>query len=694
MSLFFTDSERKAVTAARGDEPLRSFCWALVSRAERRAASPGLSGRRDTADWWHLAAEYLTDAAMARAILVQPSPPLEAWLRDATLSIARRPVDDWIGPPFRNHALTPPVGHLETAHLTWALAVVLDLAEDLFTESERKEICTALREKGLALCQRWLDANNHLANWRCVLNAGVAVAAAVLDDKAALARASAEFSRCVDIFQSDGSYGESLQYGNYAAYTLMLAREAMVRHDSTLEVSLPLTPYALKPRWDAASLFYQKPLSGWGAYPRPRSANFNDSAALYRASGDFLLHVAVRARGSHPTAAGLARWLFDTLYSPGLEQPPHDLASFGFVNDFGFLTTPLLPQAAQALPPEAAGLSLLESFSCGDVLVRDGWQGRTVLAIHAAGDPLHGPGHLHGDVNSFILVHNRERLLLDPGHSCYRNLIHDIEGSSLTHNTCTFSVETTPSLHLQESLLEGRILQQSRTARRVFDPKTGLAAPPIPRGGRRLLVARSGEVSVIGSEIASLYGAPLSEFTRFWFLCGSHVLFVVDRIRADSPIKTSWSWLLNNRDDQLNLDIIRPHQLVAHRGQAGLKLFHLGGGEFLEPLHAYVHDAYHPRPGQLGEGKPGSGQLVRWKEKTPIADRLVVHAIALDDPGAVAGWHLEEEEGFLAVLANPSRRQRWKLAANGPSFLLRDSAKNRQYDVIRNPDDSWKLEIL
>lgn len=692
MSLFLTSSERAAVASARGEEPLRSFYWALVNRVERRAASPGLSGPGDTADWWHLAAEYLTDAAMARAIAGKPSASLDAWLRDTALSIARRPVDDWIGPPFRSHTGRPPVGHLETAHLTWSLAVVLDLASDVFVDTERDELCSTLHKKGLTLCQAWLDANHRLANWRCVLNAGVAVAAVVLDDKAAVSRATTEFSRCVDVFQPDGSYAESLQYGNYAGYALMLAREALVRHSPELAPRLPLAPYSLKPRWDAASLFYQKPLSGWGAYPRPRSANFNDSAALYRASADFLLHVAVRARESHPVEAGLARWLFDTLYQPGLEQPPHDLATFGFVNDFGFLTFPLLPQAAAALSPEAAGLSPVEAFGCGDVLVRDSWNGRTVLAVHGASDPLHAPGHLHGDLNSFILVHNRERLLLDPGHSCYRNLIHDIESASLTHNTCSFSVETSSSLRLQENLLAGPLLQQSRTARRVFDPKTGISEPPVHRGGSRVLLAREGDVTAMASEIASLYGPPLSEFTRFWFLCGPHVLFVVDRIRSDSPVKTSWSWLLNNRDNQLELKLIRPDRLVARRGQAGMKLFHLGAGELQDPLHAYVHDAYHPRPGQLGEGQAGSGALVRWTEKSAATDRLVVHAIAVDKPGATAGWHLKTEEGFAAVLENPSRTQRWKLAVTGPGFLLHDSSGDRQYAITRSPGNLWKMD--
>jgi hypothetical protein len=686
MPLFVSDSERTAIATARSREPLRSFYWALLGRVERRAASPGLGDQGVTADWWHHAAEYLTDAAMAHAIIYKPSAAIDAWLRDVTLSIARRPLADWIGPSFRDHDAKPPRGHLETAHLTWAVAVVLDLAPGVFTAAEHDELCTTLREKGIVLCTSWLDSNHHLANWRCVLNAGLAVASAVLNDRPALERAVAEFRRCAGIFQPDGSYAESLQYGNYAAYCLMLAREALVRRDPALDATLPLAPYAKKSRWDAASLFYQKSLSGWGSFPRPRSANFNDSAALYRPSADLLLHIASRARDAHPAEAGLARWLFDTLYTPCIEQGPHDLATFGFVNDFGFLTFPLFVQAAAAIPPAAAGLTLAEAFSCGDILARDAWpenRGRTILAVRGAADPLHGPGHLHGDLNSFILVHNQERLLLDPGHSCYRNLIHDLESASFTHNTCTFALEGEPHAHLQ----------QARTARRDFDLQTGISQPPVHRGGRRVLCAREGDVTAIGSEIAALYGSPLTEFTRFWFLCGSHVLFVVDRIISDRPVKTSWSWLLNNRDDLLDLKLIRPDRLVARRGYAGMKLFHLGDGTLQEPLHAYVHDAYHPRPNQRGEGKPGSGVLVRWTEKIAATVRTVVHAIAVDDPGATAAWHLKTPAANLTVLESPGATASWQLETTPDCsrFILTESVSGKSYTIAPDTSGIWHL---
>ncbi len=690
MSLFLTAKERALIDAQRGTAPLNQFYWALLNRAERRAAKPGLTDRSATSDWWHFAAEYLTDGAMAYAL--KPSPTLSAWVRDVTLSLARRPVTDWVGPWFRAHGTDVPVGHLETAHLSWAVAVALDLAGDVFTEAERAELVETLREKGLTLCKRWLERNNHLANWRCVLNAGIAVAGAVLDDAESMELAAHEYRLLLNIFQPDGTYAEGLQYGNYAGYTLMLAREALTRRNPALAAELPMKPYALKPRWDAYSLFYTKPLAGWGAYPLPRFANFNDCAALFRPTSDLLLHIAAHAREEAPQEAGLARWLFDQLYTPYIDREPRDRATFGFVTDFGFLTLPLLPQAGPALSPQDAGLPLVAGFSCGDSVARDEWGGRTVLAVHGGGDPVYGPGHLHGDLNSFILVHNQERLLVDPGHSCYRNLIHEVECSTFTHNTCTFSVEPEGGLGLQEELFRARTLQQSRTARRLFDAQTREPGQPADRGGRRLLLAHAGPVAAFGSEAARLYGPPLEEFARFWFLCGAHALFVVDHIVAAQPVKTTWHWVLNNRDSTLDLKPVLPDRLVARRGFAGLKIFHLGGGAMGGPAYGHVHDAYHSLPNQLGEGKPGSGLIMNWTERQPAHERTVTHAFAVDDSASIAGWHLRQSDG-VATLEGPAGGEVWSLAveANPLRFTLRETVSGQQYRIGQT-NGAWQLE--
>jgi hypothetical protein len=683
MSLFLTNEERKRLKALPSDSPAAALLSAMEARVRQRAAAPGLGDRSATTDWWHHAAEYLTDAALVHT--VRPSPHVDAWLRAAVLGIARRPIADWAGPPFRGFDGTHLVGSLETGHLAWGMAVAFDLAADLFDDAERGEIRAVLRDFGLVPCRRFLENTNFCHNWNCVLLAGFSVAAAVLGDDEALAEAAAWFPLAADHFQPDGSYGESLQYANYAACSIILAREAIVRRSPS--TSLTLEPYARIVHWAAQSLFYKKPLSSWGTIERARSANFGDSAALFRPSGDLLIHIAAHARESLPVEAGLARWLFDTLYFPANEPPPHDLASFGFLPGFGFLSVILLPDAAAPLSPTQAGLSVTAAFSGGDAFARDAWDGLTTLAARTASEPRHATAHIHGDINSFILVHRRERLLLDPGHSCYRNIGHDLEAVSLTHNTCTFEISASAEKPARTLTQRGGI---NRPIIRDGGPLRGAA--PIDLGGRRPIVARVGPVSVIGSEAAPLYAAPLRIFTRLWILCGAHALFIVDRIESDEPVRTTWHWLLNNRDGLLDLQFARPDGLLARRGDAGLKLKHFGGGQMSGPVYAHVHDAYHPLPAQRGEGQPGSGLLMRWTESAPATDRSVVHAIALDNHATILGWSISGERDAF-ILDGPDQREKWTLrtAADGNDLRVEESVSGKAFAVVRNPAGDWSL---
>jgi len=685
MPLFLSATERAALAAAGDDSPVTVYRSALAQRAKRRAGQPGLVGSDTTTQWWYAAADYLSDAAMHWALSGDEA--VGRWLREVTLGVARASEDDWIGPFFRDHQIQPRIGHLETAHLAWGVAVVLDLARDLFTPGEQQEIAAVLAERAIPLCLAWFDVNPQLANWRCIMTSGVAVPAAVLDLQPAIARAVAEFQLSTEIFQPDGSYGESVQYANYAACGLALSREALVRRNPTLAAHLPIAPYARAVRWFAASHLYHKPLPGWGERPRPRAANFNDAAAIFRPSGDVLAHIAACNEPALAAEAGLARWLLDELYSTTADDGPWDRASFGLVNHFGFLTLPLLPQAAPAQGPREAGLSTLSAFSNGDVLCRQAWPGQTILAMRTGGEPLHGPGHLHGDLNSFILAHRHERLLVDAGHSCYRNLIHELEGSTQTHNTCTFAIEAADSRPVRhEEIFLASVRQQQRKLMRRHHG--GQLEPPADRGARRLLAIQSGALAVVASEAAPLYGPPLEAFTRVWLMAGENIVWVVDRIRAAQPVKPIWNWLLNNRDGRLELDTSAPCRMLALRPLAGLAMFRPSDATVNGPLYAFVHDAYHTLPAQLGEGRTGSGWLLREQSAQAIKSQVAVHALAVDEPGQVDKWQLETAADRWTLHCDG--RERSRLEIDAAPLTLRVGFEGRRWEVVER-EEGWRV---
>jgi hypothetical protein len=685
MSTFLSDTEKTAILNEIDDEKslISVFFHALQKRVYQRVSWENLLGPNATTIWWHSTAEYLSDAAMSYAL--KPTPELADWLKRESLEIVRKSNYEWVGPEFRDHA-EPFTGHLETAHLCWGISAVYDLAKKAFSENEQHEIKTALQEKGIVLCRRWLDKNIHLANWRSILFSGAMVSAVVVEDEKTVNELLPEFELCQNALQEDGSYGESLQYGNYLLLALTFAKEAVQRkypkihHPAKRRTAFNNYHYV---NWFATSMFYTKPLQGWGDEPRARAANFNDSAAIFRPSGDVLLHLA--ARSEDQTERGLAKWLFEKYYVSSPNQEPHDLATLGMRNDWGFLTLPLLTYDSKSISPEEAGLPLTTVFSNGNGFIRDAWEGKTIIATNGGSQPLNGLGHLHGDLNSFILVHNHERLLADPGHSCYRNLIHGLESSSQTHNTCTFLIEK-ESLGLQEDLAKASLLEQKSVfPRRLIVNRKG--GEKIDRGDNLLICAKDDVISVIGSEVGRAYGQPIQAFSRCWILAGSNVLFIVDKISAEYPVTTLWNWVVNNRDRK-TVWLKEKNCLTVKKNNAGMKLFHGGNGSFSFPVHGFLHDAYHPEPNQLGEGRSGDSFVFRFTEKEKLATRTVVHAIALDEPNALINWNLEAINNNYTL---KSDTKNWTLQLNDNDSFSMISGHGRTWEITKEGDE-YKLK--
>lgn len=676
MSIFLSDTEKTTILNEIDNEKslISVFFHALQKRVYERVSWENLLGPNATTIWWHSAAEYLSDAAMSYAL--HPTPELATWLNKETLEIVRKSEYEWVGPEFRDHS-EPFTGNLETAHLCWGVSAVYDLAKGAFSENEQQEIKSALQEQGIVLCRRWLDKNVHLANWRSILFSGAMVSAVVLEDEKTVNELLPEFELCQNALQEDGSYGESLQYGNYLLLALTFAKEAVLRINNVGKV-LNLADVGKSLSWFATSMFYAKPLHGWGDESRARAANFNDSATIFRPSGDILLHTA--ARSENETERGLAKWLFEKYYVPVPNQGPHDLATLGMRNDWGFLTLPLLTYESKSISPEEANLPLTTIFSNGNGFIRDAWNGKTIIATNGGSEPLNGLGHLHGDLNSFILVHNNERLLADPGHSCYRNLIHGLESSSQTHNTCTFLIEK-ESLGLQEDLAKASLLEQKSVfPRRII--VNGKGGEKVNRGDNLLICAKDDVISVIGSEVGRAYGQPIQGFYRFWILAGSNVLFIIDQISADYPVTTLWNWVVNNRDGK-TIWTKDKNCLTIQKNKAGMKLFHGGNGSFSFPVHGFLHDAYHPEPNQLGEGSSGDSYVFRFTEKEKLSTRTVVHAIALDEPDLLINWNLEVS-GNEYTLKSDTRN--WTLKINQAA-----AAADESFSMISGHGRTWNI---
>lgn len=622
----------------------------------------------DTQEWWHLIWERLSDVAFVQT--VKPAKRTKKWLRDTVLDIIRKPADDWVGPWFRERT-EPLIGHLETSHVGVAVATVLDLCPEIFTEEEIEEIKENLKEKCQILCLNWinrtLERHSHINNWFMVLINGYGTVSAVLGDDQGV-RKTIDFYHTASRLYNEDSYGESIQYWNYATIHLSHLYEVLVRYNPDLESELDYSCYMDCLPWVVSSFMYMKQLAGWGR-EYPRTINFGDSAAIFRPTADILLHIAYRAREDDPQKAGMARWLFETTYK--IDLPPYDRASFGFFNQYQFMSFLLYDKATSSLSPENADLPLTSSFATGTVINRNKWENPdTVLGIQGGYNRLNVASHRHGDQNSFILSHLKERFFVDPGHCCYRLKTQAFSKSTASHNTWLFEDE------------EGNLYQQKEVSGNIFVGKSPL--------NRLMIVGKQNNISVTRSDASDVYGKPVTKAERTWIMAMPNALFIVDRIKSEKPVSVRSNFLFNNRDNKLKYNIATDTKLVFRRNKAAMKFFQVDSrsrGEVnkskLSYSWGYVHDCYHPLPNQPGQGAEGSAVIFTYANDYSC-DHLIIYAIAMDSEEKITGWHIKQIEENVFLIEPPEKEGGYSLQMAEDKIIVKDNYKGLSYEVFED----------
>lgn len=655
---------------AKGDK-LDQLWQGLVQRVEKQTGTLKLVQPGDTIEWWHLVWERISDAAFVYAI--NRDERVGEWLKHNVLEIINRPGTDWHGPAFRGRAV-PQYGVLETTHVGMAVAEAYALCPELFSESERVLICEKIKDECQAPCKISLDnittKKGNISNWFMVLLNGFGTSSIILNDRDAVLEAIAHYQTAARMFNAD-SYGESLQYWNYAAHHLSNFQEMLTRYDPELAKQTDLMCYARCIPWAVHSLMYMKPLGTSEDKIMPRSLNFGDSAAIFRPSANLLLQVAKRAKEEAPQLAGLARWLFEETYSV-LELERNELATFGFINSFQFMSLLHYAEAAAPLSPEAAGLPLAQEFEAGNVIIRDGWQNNgTVLGMQAGYDVLNVTSHNHMDQGSFILAHNNERFFIDPGHACYRLETQSKSISTASHNTWTFQVEGQ----------NDPLVQQTIEGVNFWNPRESLV--------KREVVSSKDGITVVRSDLAALYGASILKAERTWVTAFPNVMIIIDKITTDVPVKTQTHFMLNNRDSKLQTNLYSDTKIVLRRGGAATKFFLMDSfsGNVSSSCDrklswGFMHDYYHSLPNQDGQGKEGSALRVTYENTEYAKEHVMVYAFAMDAIDNITGWHIFNYAPNVYLVESPNRDGGLSVEVKSDGGLvIKDNGTGKIYDL-------------
>lgn len=711
MGLFINETEEKRLRECGPFSIQRKFYDALKARTERNTVKDCLVQETDTQEWYHLCWERLSDASflchMEQGVLgiqeereiqnvqeeretpeerrplgerAENGRRLGRWVHDRVMELVRLDADAWIGPWYRER-LPVPQGFLETSHITLAVCEGLDNAPFLFTASETEECRLAIREKGMLPCMRYCEriaaGQDHINNWFMVTLDGYGTAAALLGEEEHMKKAVSFSHVAASLFNRD-SYGESLQYSNYACIHLAHFNEVLLRSGKVEKEEIELACYSDLMPWYAASYLYQKPLmqkpivqnqimqnqimqkpllqnptvqnqimqnpsiqnplKDSGEISRkayPRSINFGDSAAIFRVSGDILIQIAVRRKEADPRNAGLASWMFEKMYAEP-ELGPDELASFGFFNQFQYHSVLMLPDRAETLSPEQAGLPLSMEFETGTIISRDRWEEpEATVAIQAGYCSLNVASHRHKDQNSFQLISGNERMLVDPGHTCYRLRAQKEAVSEMAHNTCSVKKN-------------GILLEQEEVTGNVFKRKNP--------GNRLLYQYFWGNVQIIVSDASGLYKSPVNKAVRIWVMKLPHMIFTADLVEAKEPVSVCTHFCVNNRDGKLKLHRASDQRLVFRRGGRALKLFEAYSetdGEEKPSRYSFdwtaMHDYYHPLENQEGQGKEGSVCRYSWDGEEGYR-HIRIHTFVTDDDETIVRWHVyRTDDGFVRI---------------------------------------------
>ena len=642
--IFITENELAAVRAVVDSNSKVGELWrALYARTMNNTAEDTLVQSADTQEWWHLVWERMADAAFVWAVTGDER--LGKWVHDRTMELARLDADEWIGPWFRKR-VDPPMGALETAHTINAVTEAYDLCPALFDEGEKAEILDALRNKGMIPALEFCEKRGFTNNWFCVLSGGYASAAVILGDDAAVETAVDLYDKGLSLYNSDG-YGETLQYGNYASLSLVHMRRVLMRYNPALRERLSLTPIANTVKLAAASHLYMKPLDTegrTGVYPR--SLNFGDCAAIYRPTADVLL--AIAEEYDDPTIAGLARWMFDVTYAdPTLG--PDELATFGFFNQYSWNSLVSLPLAAAPITPKEAGIPLKAVFQAGNAIIRDSWdEQKTVVGMMVGAEALNVASHRHRDQNSFQLAAYGDRFFIDPGHCCYRLDTWKKSCQTDYHNTWDFIGE------------DGTVYTQKIIPRGV--PFTKYVDYDAPEG-----------FEVIASDAAAAYGSHFKRAERIIVTALPHVMFIIDRIETDIPVKMVSHFAINNRDGKMHNHIAYWNKHVLRRGDGAIKFFTFPVGEEMKMTQrwGFCHDNYHPLPNHIGQGKEGTALLYDYTTEEYRTSHTVVHPFAISPIGDIKGWHIKNTENdTVFTVLSPKNLEAWRLTLQDSGFTV------------------------
>ena len=192
--------------------------------------------------------------------------------------------------------------------------------------------------------------------------------------------------------------------------------------------------------------------------------------------------------------------------------------------------------------------------------------------------------------------------------------------------------------HLQEQFFLHRDDLKQGTWSFEIEEAGGILNPiPANTKPNRMVLQLDG-IQVIRSDAASRYGATILMAERTWIIADTNTFFIIDRIKAQSPVKVHSQFTLNNTDSRLKVKAAAETKLVLRRNDAGMKFFLVSATSSREENRGILwlgcRDLRYSEPVEVTTSK------FHYTSEWYRTEHTIVYAAARDDTETVKNWHI------------------------------------------------------
>lgn len=234
--------------------------------------------------------------------------------------------------------------------------------------------------------------------------------------------------------------------------------------------------------------------------------------------------------------------------------------------------------------------------------------------------------------------------------------------------------------HLQEQFFLHRDDLNQGTWSFEIEEAGGILNPvPANTKPNRIVLQLDG-IQVIRSDAASRYEATILRAERTWIIADTNTYFIIDRIKAESPVKVDSQFALNNTDSRLKVKAAAETKLVLRRNDAGMKFFLVSatssGEENRGSLWLDCGDLRYSEPAEV------TTSMFRYTSEWFRTKHTIVYAAARDDTEAVKHWHILPLTNRHFYVEPPAKYGGYSLElTQDEEFVIRNHTDGKNYRI-------------